>query len=351
LKKWPQKKKANFRRCLKLQSSATVFLALLLYSALSSYLFSPRVVTISNTTLQCIDTGQDISTRNSLTSAIANARESITLIHYSLTDKHIIRALQDAANNGVKVNLIYDPTATPEPDFFLGPAIKKHARKERGLMHHKLLAIDHAHVWLGSTNLTAPSLLSHGNLTLGFNSPELANEIEELAKVLKNKQSFHATPLEMQHNGQRISFFVHPFHGKASLNALLERIKNAQQRIFVAMYTFTHQKIAEALCEAHERGVDVRVIFDKDSKKETSKHVYVRCKRNGIRTGHRTKPGLLHYKTALIDNSLVTGSCNWTKAGFQANDDSILIIDTLTPDQQLWFENWWQSVEDNATYS
>lgn len=45
---------------------------------------------------------------------------------------------------------------------------------------------------------------------------------------------------------------------------LVERtIRKAEKTIDVAAYYFTSQKIADALIEAHKRGVEVRVLLDK----------------------------------------------------------------------------------------
>jgi len=344
-------RKGTVRKILRLQSSISVFIAIALYTLLTSYFLSPRVLEITDNDLTFISTDTSSSTRPSLQNAIEKAQDSVTLICYSVSDDKIVETLKKAANRNIDVRVIFDPTATPEADYILGNKIKKYPRCARGLMHHKLLSIDRDIVWFGSANMTTTSLLQHGNLTLGLKCAPLAKEVENLADTLIEKRNFSSSPLELVHSPQRFRIYVHPFHGRDSLKDLISRIEGAKKRVFVAMYTFTHLDLMNALKRARERGLDVRVIFDRESARQTSKKAFQFCKKHKIRSAYRTKPGLLHYKTALIDNTLCTGSCNWTKAGFGANDDLIFVIDPLSPSQQSWFSQWWEHVEQQSSFS
>jgi len=331
-------------KTLALRHPLSFLLALALYTLLAIYLLSPKIITVGEQELHFLSTDLDSSTRASITHAIEEAKESVTLICYAIGDRHIIHALKSAADRNVTVSLVYDPSATLCADQ-LGPPIHAVARKSQGLMHHKLLVIDHKQVWLGSANMTPTSLSEHGNLMLAMHCSELAQQIETLAHDLLTNSRVSLQPLTLESNAQRFSLYIHPFHGRDSLSTLINKIDSARQRAFVAMYTFTHPQIVDALKRAHKRGVDVRVLFDKDSSRQTSKIAYQACKRAKIPCGYRTRKGLLHYKTALIDSTLFTGSCNWTKAGFTKNDDAIFTIDPLLPEQLRALESWWETVE------
>jgi phosphatidylserine/phosphatidylglycerophosphate/cardiolipin synthase-like enzyme len=90
------------------------------------------------------------------------------------------------------------------------------------------------------------------------------------------------------------------------------------------------------------------VVFDKDSARQTSKKVYTSCKRDNIPSLCRKKSGLLHYKSAIIDSTLILGSANWTGAAFKVNDDFVLCIDPLTEELEHWVKEWWSVVEKQA---
>jgi len=346
-----KRKGKPFRKALRLQSSFTLFVSIALYTLISSYLLSPKILAVTDQQLTFVSTDTSSSTKPSFQHAILQAKKSITLICYSICDSKIIAALKEVAEKDVSVRIIFDLSATPTPLSSFGNKIEVHPRKARGLMHHKLLVIDHNIVWLSTANMTTGSLQQHGNLSLGLKSPPLAQEIESLAEAMITQKTFTSRPLELLHKDQHFRLYLHPFHGKSSLNDLINRIEQAKKKVFVAMYTFTHPLLKDALVRAQKRGVDVRVIFDKESSKRTSQIAFLALKKANVPCAYRTKAGLLHYKTALIDNTLCTGSCNWTKAGFKSNDDFIFIIDPLSSDQLTWIEEWWKSVEQRSSFS
>jgi phosphatidylserine/phosphatidylglycerophosphate/cardiolipin synthase-like enzyme len=183
------------------------------------------------------------------------------------------------------------------------------------------------------------------------NSIAISSLLTGLKESLINETPLASPPLLVNSANQKLHFFLHPEHGKISLNEIIRRIDKATHRVFVAMYTFTHPDLLQTLCVAKKRGVDVRVIFDRDSSLQTSKKAYAFCKKEHITCGFRSKTGLLHYKTAIIDNTLVTGSCNWTKAGFLSNNEAILIIDPLSASQEKWISRWWAEIEKISTIS
>jgi phosphatidylserine/phosphatidylglycerophosphate/cardiolipin synthase-like enzyme len=283
--------------------------------------------------------------RASICSSIDSAQSSILLIIYTLADKKIITSLKHAADRGVNVAVIFDPVASPEATFLLGDKISSFGRRGAGLMHQKLLVIDESIVWVGSANMTASSFLQYGNLMGCVRSKVLAERIIEYSKALRTKSQFKQPPLQIRLPSQEFTFFIHPYQANESLKALINKIDGASSRIFVAMYTFTHEELLRVLVSAKKRGVTVKVLFDKDSILHTSIKAYVRCKREGIICSFRKKSGLLHYKAAIIDDCLIFGSANWTKAAFKVNDDCLLFIEPLNNQQKSWVNAWWKTQE------
>ena len=105
-----------------------------------------------------------------------------------------------------------------------------------------------------------------------------------------------------------------------------ETIAKAQKTILVQAYTFTSPSIAEALIQAHQRGVDVRILVDRSQlvSKYTQVH-HVRAK--GIRVTVDMVPGIAHNKVMVIDDHYVlTGSFNWSKAAEMSNAENLLLI-------------------------
>jgi phosphatidylserine/phosphatidylglycerophosphate/cardiolipin synthase-like enzyme len=334
------------RALFRLQSALTVLVALCLYTLLTHFFLTPRITVIRDDgTCSFLATDLQDPLRPSLANAIKAANHSIVLIIYGLSDRTILSALRTAAQRGVAVTVIHDPNETPHASMLLGKAVSCFPRRERGLMHNKLLVIDHTDVWMGSANMSSRSLTEQGNLVAAIRSKPIASAIEKLASTMIARSSYEHEPLHVAFNDSTFSLYFHPFHGRHSLDFLVRRINAASHRIFVAMFTFTHPDLIDALCRAHRRGVDVRVLFDHESSKQTSRKAYLRFKREGVPCGYRTKSGLLHYKVALIDNMLVAGSCNWTSAAFTINYETMLFIDSLNHSQQQWLQVWWDTIE------
>lgn len=344
-------KRTALRKFLKLQSTLAVVLTLCLYSFFSYTLFSPTVVRVCNDegSYRLLSTDVDTSLRPSLVQAISEAKESVLLIIYSLSDTSIIQALRSTAKQGVKVRVVFDPVETRDGSTMLGQGVLSYPRRNRGLMHSKLLVIDHTSVWLGSANLSTRSLTEQGNLVVAIRSRELGATIERLAEAMISRSPLAALPSVVQLDTSEATLFLHPYHGQLALKKLVTKINAATKRVFVAMFTFTHPDLAKALCNAHQRGVDVRVILDRDSAQQTSRKVFLQLKRNGVPCGYRTKKGLLHYKVAIIDDLLVAGSCNWTKAAYQVNHEATFYIDPLNSTNKSFIESWWKKVEKDSS--
>ena len=290
-------------------------------------------------------TGDDL--RQVIKEAMKQAKESIMLMIFSLTDNELIDMLRKKSEEGVEVHIIQDAIATPDIAWKLGPKVKIHKRRDKGLMHQKLLVIDHKQVWLGSTNFTRESLQLHANLLVGILSPELSYSIEKkAADIFANKRI--KTPIIKIEGKENIDFYFLPDQPEA-LDHLIKTINTAKKTVKVAMYTFTHPLLAQALVDAHKRGVDVDVVIDSDSAKQTSKKVFVQLKREGVPVSISARTGLLHYKLMIVDDEmLVAGSANWTKAAFTSNDDNISFIYPLTEEQKKMLDALWSQVKKES---
>lgn len=337
-------------KALRLEYSLTLLLAFCLYFFISENILStsPIIVT-ENTTPTLFSTETQSPIKTSLLYAIDQAKEKITLLIYSLSDRQILTKLQQAALRGVDVTVIADPYSASDIEHTLGSKVHTYLRKPNGLMHLKIFVIDKNIIWLGSANMSTSSLESHGNLCSAIVSKTLSEYIERFAQSLIATKPFEEQPVIIQSPEQKLTLFMHPFQGDESLTYLVKKINTATKRVFVAMYTFTNKDLVNALLQAQKRGVTVRAVFDKDSAKNTSKVAFQMLQKAHIPVGTRTTPGLLHHKFALIDDSLAMGSCNWTKAGFFSNCDCILWFEPLDTFQENHLLKLWQKIETAST--
>lgn len=239
--------------------------------------------------------------------AIRSAKKSININTYTLSDKTVIRLLKKKAQEGITVTLTYDGKTTPP----LPPPIINHPWHGQGLMHRKILLIDETFVYLSSANLTESSLKMHDNVMVGLWDPPLA--------------SFLTHP---QENSYQNCFYFLP--SKEALHFLLKNIKSAKESLDVALFTLTQKDLVEALIEAHQKGLKVRVKLDRYSLKGASQKMATRLKNAGVPLIISEGMQLYHHKWVLIDKKIwIMGSANWTGAAFSKNKDFIFCLENV----------------------
>lgn len=152
-----------------------------------------------------------------------------------------------------------------------------------------------------------------------------------------------------------------PAHARSSTQAafspspqaikLVERtIRHAEHSVDVAAYSFSSQKIANALIEAHKRGVVVRVVLDKSHAKRrypavTSLHDA------GIPLRINRRYAIMHDKYIIIDGKTVeTGSFNYTTNAERHNAENVVVIKNNKTLAKRYIENW-QKLWDEADSS
>jgi len=107
---------------------------------------------------------------------------------------------------------------------------------------------------------------------------------------------------------------------------LLDLISRANKSIHVMVYSFTLDDLADALIVAHSRGVDVKVIVEKDNAYARGSEVDKLLKA-GIKVALDANPYLMHHKVMIIDGKIVaTGSYNWSWSAENRNDENVIVI-------------------------
>ncbi len=123
--------------------------------------------------------------------------------------------------------------------------------------------------------------------------------------------------------------------------AIVRQLDAAQQSVLVQAYSFTSAPIAQALVQAHKRGVHVEVILDKSqrSEKYSSADFVAHA---GIPTYIDAEHAIAHNKIMIIDGRVViTGSFNFTKSAEEHNAENLLVIHD--PDLAAKYTANWQA--------
>lgn len=322
-------KSVSYKRVLRTFFAIGSILAFFLWSGIHS-LPPPLPVENQPPLLYASQCNDDL--RKVFLSAIDDAKESIYLVIYSLTDEKILSALHKKASEGVAVIIVYDPS-TPKIHIKRRELpIKIIPWKGSGLMHEKILVVDQKQVWVGSANMTTESLRLHDNNIVALSSSALAKAVEKREH------------LDLIMGGQRVEFWILPEEKKEALNKLISLIRVAKTSLKVAMFSWTHPQITKAVIEAHMRGVAVEAVIDHGQGTGASAETVEELLLSGIPVG-LSQTELLHHKWALVDDKiLITGSANWTRAAFSKNEECFLVIHDLTETQRKKVNSLWHAI-------
>lgn len=281
--------------------------------------------------------------------SILNAEKSILIFTFSLSDSEIIAALNQKANEGLKVTVIIDKDHLGEIMNHKGPSIEVVTRATgEGHLHHKMMVIDETEIWIGSANFTKSAYETQENLMVRFSSTDLAQYLNHEADVFRNHSyRFEHGPLPISLLNQEIYFCLLPHDGfppkkiEKSINdqskqILIEKINQAKTSIHIAMMVWTNNDLANAVIQARKKGIKVQVVapdFGGNLPKLMSA---------GIEVKVNPKLSFMHNKLMCIDNNiLVNGSANWSQSSFTRSDESFVIIEPLTSEQSEAFIQYW----------
>jgi phosphatidylserine/phosphatidylglycerophosphate/cardiolipin synthase-like enzyme len=125
-----------------------------------------------------------------------------------------------------------------------------------------------------------------------------------------------------------------------STDLVIKVIHSAKTSIRVLAYSFTSAPIAQALVEAHKRGVDVQVVVDKSQKKE--KYTSATFVANaGIPIRIDSKHAIAHNKVVIVDGHTVQqGSFNYTKAAEEKNGENVLVNWNNAKLAEVYLKDW-----------
>jgi phosphatidylserine/phosphatidylglycerophosphate/cardiolipin synthase-like enzyme len=108
-------------------------------------------------------------------------------------------------------------------------------------------------------------------------------------------------------------------------NNLIDLINNAQSTIDAAMFEFNLQNVADALVAAHERGVQVRVVYDNEHTEDDPQ--IEQLIDAGIPATPDERSAYMHNKFYVFDHTIVwTGSTNITINDVYRNNNNVIVL-------------------------
>ncbi len=132
------------------------------------------------------------------------------------------------------------------------------------------------------------------------------------------------------------NFFLLPKENELALQSILKSFDQSKKSIKIAVYNFTHKKIAKKLKNTAKKGIKVEIILDEyssNTKKDRSMLRYLAKYKNitmyqlkGKLSKSKKYHGKMHMKVAIIDDkTVIFGSANWSYSAFSNNYELLYI--------------------------
>ena len=137
-------------------------------------------------------------------------------------------------------------------------------------------------------------------------------------------------------------------------DTILDALRDSHDAVFVQAYLFTSRKIAQALIDAHRRGVKVSVLVDARMNQRASPAL-VNLIAAGLVVKSETAYEAAHNKIILIDPAgkkpvVMTGSYNFTVAARDKNAENLLVLRDHPALALAYLKNWQGHAERAIPY-
>ena len=276
-----------------------------------------------------------------LVALIASAQKTIDAASYDFDLENVATALAAAQTRGVRVRFVTDTDTWTHrnPTIQKAWTILKAANipivdDQRGpIMHNKFMVVDAEWVWTGSWNWTSGDTYRLNNNAIQIKSKELAeNYTVEFEKMFTLRKFGPTKPRgvpfpQITIQNVLVENYFAPEDDVTS--HILNRISGATKSIQFMAFSFTLDKLGQALIGRHKAGVQVRGVFETTGS-ETQFSEYRALKQAGLDVMKDGNPYVMHHKVFIIDGkTVIFGSFNFSSNAEKDNDENLLIIDDL----------------------
>jgi phosphatidylserine/phosphatidylglycerophosphate/cardiolipin synthase-like enzyme len=114
-------------------------------------------------------------------------------------------------------------------------------------------------------------------------------------------------------------------------DVILSQLHDARRSLDGALYRFNHPALAQAMEEAAERGVHVRLLVDGNKYKEsrtTQELLSGTMFPFRLAFGRQGRGSKMHHKFVIVDQrKVLTGSYNWTLESEDENQENLMILE------------------------
>lgn len=281
-----------------------------------------------------------ISLETVLIEKLESAASDIDAALHQLNAIPIANALIEAHKRGVKVRIVTDNKYKKKE---IINSLKKRGIKiiyddRTALMHHKFIIIDKQYVWTGSYNTTYNGAYKNNNNVIFIASKRLAeNFTQEFEEMFLHRKFGKKDDEGILHRqvklGDGTQIFTYFAPEDDTISLLEQEIQEAKKSIHFMVFSFTQDKIGEAMLKRFKDGVKVQGVFEPGGMNRAySEYTNMEKEiKNGgdswVKKDAKNVKGKLHHKVIIIDEEIViTGSYNFSENAARNNNENLLII-------------------------
>jgi phosphatidylserine/phosphatidylglycerophosphate/cardiolipin synthase-like enzyme len=278
-----------------------------------------------------------------LASDIAQALASVDVAAYELDLETVGQALVNAHQRGVAVRVLTDSDNVDERAVrqLVRAGIPVSEDNRSALMHNKFVIIDESVIWTGSWNLTENGTYRNDNNAVRVFSHRLAeNYRAEFEEMFVERRFGPSSPADTPHPTLRIrnqdsseDLLVETYFAPedAVADRILAAVEGAQESIRFMAFSFTDDRLGEAIKQQAKAGLAVQGVFEtRGAESEYGEYGRMSRARPPLDILLDGNPYSMHHKVVILDDeTVILGSFNFTDSANESNDENLLIVHDL----------------------
>jgi phosphatidylserine/phosphatidylglycerophosphate/cardiolipin synthase-like enzyme len=288
-----------------------------------------------------------------LAQAIDGVQATLDIAAFEFNNEVMTQAVLNAHERGVRIRIVTDDEHGLEDEdesipVFIEAGIPVVDDDRSGLMHNKFMIMDNTVVWTGSMNYTRNGVYRNNNHLVALRSQRAVRAYQEEFNEMFERGEFGITSTTgsaaYNQDGTPVQiYFASEDNVVGAINAELAAAKNTIR--FLA-FSFTQDDIGQAMFDADARGVEVTGVFElRGSETRFSEMGRMFC--SGWDVRQDGNPYVLHHKVIIVDDDTVlTGSFNFSANATESNDENLLVI--RDPDFAALFIQEFEQLFDEA---
>jgi phosphatidylserine/phosphatidylglycerophosphate/cardiolipin synthase-like enzyme len=301
--------------------------------------------------------------------SLSHARESVVLLMASLDleNNPLVDALCKASGRGVRVRVLLDRSAwepeiternRPAIEFLNTHGVEARFDDPEVTTHAKLVVMDGSTVILGSTNWNHYAFCEHRQADVRIEDPRLAEAFETaFNRMWDEPGTWPDLAFDQEVGGREPELIALPDGGGTTLygSTLLKLLDSAKRSIHASLYRISiyldypdslSNRLVDALIDAANRGLDVRVLLDDCRFYEDSATANLfsalYLAESGVPVRFDLPEQTTHAKLLILDGeTVVLGSTNWNYYSVEQNVEADVALIGL-PDVGRAYETYFE---------